>query len=336
MKEKTNRRIESMKKDYNFGVEVEMNGIRRKDAARIAASFFGTDRYENTEDRNGYRTWSAYSEDNREWKFSRDCSIAGPDEEKCELVTPILGWDDIPTLQELLRRLRKAGAVSNPSVGAGVHIHVSRKEGFNVNEIKNLVNIMASHETQIGRAIRIDAGRTGRYCRTVSPEFLNMMHRRNPLSMTTLEECWYRGNHAEYGRTQHYNESRYHMLNLHSLFHGHGTVEFRLFQFANPHDGKKGGIHAGEMKSFIQLCIAMCAPADGKREVRIQVLDAPPRVHRGRVQDRKGDSSEEHGRQQCMAQRLKRHRMPRGYGDPHPRGIRWQDGLIGCIIHMRG
>lgn len=35
MKEKTNRRIESMKKDYNFGVEVEMNGIRRKDAARM-------------------------------------------------------------------------------------------------------------------------------------------------------------------------------------------------------------------------------------------------------------------------------------------------------------
>ena len=261
MKENTNRRIESMKNDYSFGVEVEMNGIKRKDAARIAADFLGTGRYENTAYRNGYMTWSAYGADDREWKFSRDCSIAGPDDEKCELVTPILGWEDIPTLQELLRRLRKAGAVSNPSVGAGVHIHVSRKEGFNVSEVKNLVNIMAAHETQIGRAIRIDAGRTGRYCRTVSPEFLRMMHRRNPLSMSVLEDCWYKGNHAEYGRTQHYNESRYHMLNLHSLFHGHGTVEFRLFQFANPHDGKKGGIHAGEMKSYIQLCIAMCALA---------------------------------------------------------------------------
>ena len=261
MKENTNRRIESMKNDYNFGVEVEMNGIKRKDAARIAADFLGTGRYENTAYRNGYMTWSAYGADDREWKFSRDCSIAGPDDEKCELVTPILGWEDIPTLQELLRRLRKAGAVSNPSVGAGVHIHVSRKDGFNVSEVKNLVNIMAAHETQIGRAIRIDAGRTGRSCRTVNPEFLRMMHRRNPLSMSVLEDCWYKGNHAEYGRTQHYNESRYHMLNLHSLFHGHGTVEFRLFQFANPHDGKKGGIHAGEMKSYIQLCIAMCALA---------------------------------------------------------------------------
>ncbi len=48
------------------------------------------------------------------------------------------------------------------------------------------------------------------------------------------------------------------MLNLHSFFHGHRTIEFRLFQFQNPHDGKKGGIHCGELKAYIQLCLAMC------------------------------------------------------------------------------
>ncbi len=258
MTEKTARQIEAMKNDYNFGVEVEMNHITRQNAAKLAAEFFGTGRYENTAYRNGYMTWSAFSEDGREWKFSRDVSIQGPDDEKCELVTPILGWDDIPTLQELLRTLRHAGAVSNPQVGAGVHIHVSRKGGFQPYEIKNLVNIMAAHEQQIGKAIRIDEGRTGHYCKTVNPDFLNLMHRRNPKTMQALENCWYEGNHANYGRTQHYNDSRYHMLNLHSLFHGHGTCEFRLFQFQNPHDGKRGGIHAGEIKSYIQLCIAMC------------------------------------------------------------------------------
>ena len=258
MTEKTARQIEAMKNDYNFGVEVEMNHITRQNAAKLAAEFFGTGRYENTAYRNGYMTWSAFSEDGREWKFSRDVSIQGPDDEKCELVTPILGWDDIPTLQELLRKLRHAGAVSNPQVGAGVHIHVSRKGGFQPYEIKNLVNIMAAHEQQIGKAIRIDEGRTGHYCKTVNPDFLNLMHRRNPKTMQALENCWYEGNHANYGRNQHYNDSRYHMLNLHSLFHGHGTCEFRLFQFQNPHDGKKGGIHAGEIKSYIQLCIAMC------------------------------------------------------------------------------
>lgn len=257
MTEKTARQIENMKAQ-TFGVEVEGNNITRQKAAKVAAEFFGTGRYENTAYRNGYMTWSAYDQDGREWKFSRDVSIAGPDDEKCECISPVLGWDDIPLLQELLRQLRHAGAVSNPEVGAGVHIHVSRKGGFTVNEVKNLVNIMAAHESQIGRAINIDSGRTGHYCKTVNPDFLNLMHRRNPKTMAALENVWYEGNHANYGRDRHYNESRYHMTNLHSLFHGHGTIEFRLWQFEGPHDGKKGGIHGGHIKAMIQFSIAVC------------------------------------------------------------------------------
>ena len=258
MKEKTARQIESLKKDYTFGVEVEMNGITRHEAAKIAGEYFGTGRSENTAGRNGYMTWSAYDQTGREWKFSRDTSIAGPDAEKCELITPVLEYEDIPVLQELLRHLRKAGAVSNPSVGAGVHLHIARKEGFSVKDVKNLVNIMAAHEEQIGRAIRIDEGRLESYCRTIDPEFLRLVREKNPGTMKELEDCWYAGNDADFFRRDHYNPSRYHCLNLHSFFHGHGTVEFRQFQFSNPHDGKKGGIHCGELKVFIQLCLGMC------------------------------------------------------------------------------
>jgi hypothetical protein len=46
------------------------------------------------------------------------------------------------------------------------------------------------------------------------------------------------------------------MLNLHATF-TKGTIEFRLFQFANPSDGKQNGLHAGELKAYIQLCLAM-------------------------------------------------------------------------------
>ena len=46
------------------------------------------------------------------------------------------------------------------------------------------------------------------------------------------------------------------MLNLHATF-TKGTIEFRLFQFAEPADGKRNGLHAGEMKAYIQLCLAM-------------------------------------------------------------------------------
>ena len=52
MNAKTLRQIEEMKKQ-TIGVEVEMNNITRNKAAKIAAEFFGTGRYENTADRNG-------------------------------------------------------------------------------------------------------------------------------------------------------------------------------------------------------------------------------------------------------------------------------------------
>ena len=47
MNEKITHQIEEMKKQ-TIGVEVEMNSITREKAARIAAKFFGTGRYENT------------------------------------------------------------------------------------------------------------------------------------------------------------------------------------------------------------------------------------------------------------------------------------------------
>ena len=54
MNEKIAHQIEKMKKQ-TIGVEVEMNNIKRDKAARLAADFFGTGRYENTASRNGYR-----------------------------------------------------------------------------------------------------------------------------------------------------------------------------------------------------------------------------------------------------------------------------------------
>ena len=59
--------------------------------------------------------------DGREWKFQKDVSIAGPDSQKCEMVTPILTYEDMETLQELVRILRKAGARSDATRGCGVH-----------------------------------------------------------------------------------------------------------------------------------------------------------------------------------------------------------------------
>ena len=133
--------------------------------------------------------------------------------------------------------------------------------------------------------------------------------------MPKLADVWYEGNGASYGRDQHYNSSRYHMLNLHATF-TKGTIEFRLFQFADPHDGKKGGLHAGELKAYIQLCLAMSQLAkevkyaspkpqqtdNEKYAFRCWMLRLG--LHRRGIRNGKGDPSAEHGGQRKLAQRI--------------------------------
>ena len=198
MTEKTAKQIENMKQQ-TIGVEVEMNSITRREAARIAADFFGTGRFEDTYRRNGYNTWSAWDAQGREWKFQRDCSIAGPDAEKCELVTPILHYADIETLQELVRRLRKAGAKSDYTRGCGVHIHIGAA-GHTPQSLRNLANLMASHETLIAEAIKVNANRMNHYCRTVNPNFLQQLNTRKPKTMADLADIWYSSQGCTYGR----------------------------------------------------------------------------------------------------------------------------------------
>ena len=254
MNAKVTKQIEEMKKQ-TIGVEVEMNSISRRKAAKLAADFFGTGRFQDTAHRNGYCTWSAWDTQGREWKFQRDSSIHGPDDEKCELVTPILTYADMETLQELIRKLRKAGAKSDASRGCGVHIHIGAK-GHTPQTLRNLVNIMASHESLLISALNLNRYRVTQYCRTVDPNFLTQVNKKKPTSMADLADVWYTSHGASWGRSQHYNDSRYHMLNLHATF-TKGTVEFRLFQFDAPTADRKGGIHAGQLKSYIQLCLAL-------------------------------------------------------------------------------
>ena len=250
MNEKTMEQIANLK-NQTIGVEVEMNNITREKAAKLAADFFGTGRWENTATRNGYQTWSAWDGEGREWKFQKDVSIAGPDVQKCEMVTPILHYSDIENLQELIRKLRKAGAVSNAEQGCGVHIHIGAN-GHTPQTLRNLANIMASHETLLADALKLDRGRMNRYCRTVNPNFLTNLNKKKPETMAKLADLWYTTQGASYGRDAHYNDSRYHMLNLHATF-TKGTIEFRLFQFDNPTAERKSKVRDENMADEIRF-----------------------------------------------------------------------------------
>lgn len=252
MNEKMMKQVEEMKKQ-TIGVEIEMANITRQKAIRVVAECFGTGSTVK-HDGGGYDAWSCKDNKGRSWRVTRDVSIrAERDSEKAELETPILRYDDIEALQEIARQLRHAGAVSNPDHGCGVHCHIGA-DGHTAATLRNLANIMASHESLLAEALRLDRGRMNSYCRMVDPTFLERLNKKKPATMAELADIWYAESWGS--RNAHYNDTRYRMLNLHATF-TKGTVEFRLFQFSNPTAERKGGIHAGELKSYIQLCLAL-------------------------------------------------------------------------------
>ena len=270
MTEKTRKQIEGIH-NGRYGVEIEMYNITRQEAAKTAATYFGTGLYKYTGDEKGYCTWSAFDQQGREWLFQRDSSIlAQRDSERCELVTPLLHYSDIEFLQELIRQLRHAGARSNPEHYCGVHIHI-HEQGHTPQSLRTLANLMASHEDLIAKAVNIDRNRELRYCRMVDPGFLQRLNSKKPSTMEALADCWYNGSK---GRHTHYHPSRYAALNYHSLFTGKG-IELRLYQFDNPTDEKKGGLNAGQLKAMIQFSLGLselaknikyASPKKGQRE----------------------------------------------------------------------
>ena len=145
MTENTARQIANMK-SQTIGVEVEMYGIARRRAAKVAAGFFGTGRFEDTASRNSYYAWSAWDNKGREWKFQRDVSISARNfDEQTELVTPILNYEDIELLQGLLRELRHNGARSNPAHMCGIHCHIGLGD-HTPQTLRNLANLILSRD----------------------------------------------------------------------------------------------------------------------------------------------------------------------------------------------
>ena len=232
-----------------FGIEIEMTGITRKKAAEVIAEYFGTESfYLGTY----YKTYGAKDRQGRTWKATFDSSIIAQkksggrtvraaDEYKCEVVSPILTYEDMADLQEIIRQLRHKGAFVNSQCGIHIHVDASR---YTPQTLRNLVNIIASKEDILYKALRIDPARM-RWCKKTNERLMEAINRKKPQTMEALKDIWYAG--STRGRDEHYNDTRYHGLNLHSTF-TKGTVEFRLFNSTT---------HAGEIKAYIQFCLAV-------------------------------------------------------------------------------
>ena len=234
----------------NFGIEIELTGITRHKAAKVVAEHL-----EGRIMKEG-GNYKVTAPDGRVWEIVYDGSIktqrklngqkvpAG-DAYSVELVSPILTYgEDIESLQEMVRKIRKAGGFSEKQNCTGIHIHLNGKD-HTPRSLRNFVNIVYSRNDLLYDSLQIERERM-KYCKKMDQRLVERMNKKKPKTFNEIEALWYEGYYS--GRHRRYHESRYHFLNLHSFFNGVGTVELRGFN---------GTLHAGKTRSYILLALAM-------------------------------------------------------------------------------
>ena len=227
-----------------FGIEIETIGQTREVVARAIQSVVdGEVRHVGMPA--VYDPWKVIDCRGRTWQVVADSSLNARREYQAEIVSPILHYEDIAELQEVVRAVRSAGGRTDSSCGIHAHVDGAR---FDARAVTNLVKIFHKQEALIERALGICPNRLRTFCQGIEPGFLARLERDRPQTMEALNRAWY-GMYCPH--PQHYDRSRYRALNLHSLFF-RGTIEYRAFN---------GTLHAGKIKAYIQFVLALSAKA---------------------------------------------------------------------------
>lgn len=209
----------------NFGVEIEMTGVSRGTAASVIANYFGVGGIHFAG--GTYQTYEAKDSKGRVWKCMRDGSITprrrrggaiveADDTYRCEVVTPILQYEDITDLQEVIRALVKKGAMANSS--CGIHVHV---DGANhtPESLCRLLNFATGRQDLFYEALQIGS-RADHWCHKISPALFREMKKNGRASRNDAERIWYSVVNDGYDGgvdSSHYNSTRYHGINLHAF-----------------------------------------------------------------------------------------------------------------------
>lgn len=235
-------------RNLTIGIEIETIGQTRPTVAKaIQTVVGGTIRHIGTP--SCYDPYEVTAADGRIWRVMADASLSAGRDLQAEVVSPILRYEDIETVQQVVRAVRACGAKVDPS--CGLHIHIGSKE-LGVDGLVNLTKMIHKQQDLIHTALGIQQHRLSRWCRPVETALIERIERNRPRTLEDLNIAWY-----GYRNTapQHYDQTRYHGLNLHNVYY-RNTVEFRWFEAT---------LHAGKVKAYIQLAYAICLKARDAR-----------------------------------------------------------------------
>ncbi len=236
-------------KDIRFGIEIEtVKRSRERIAHAIHSVVGGTIRYIGTP--HSYDPWEIEDLSGRKWRVMDDSSLSDvPSHLRAEIVSPILTYEDIPQLQEIIRSVRRAGGKINHQ--CGIHIHIDAAP-FDAKKLGNLAKIVYKQEPLILHALGVSRRRQTTYTKPVSDDLIQQIERKRPKTLDQLNRSWYG---YQNNNPHHYHNNRYHKINLHNIWYKN-TLEFRWFEST---------LHAGKVKAYIQFCLALAAKALNSR-----------------------------------------------------------------------
>jgi len=128
-----------------------------------------------------------------------------------------------------------------------IHLHIDGS-AFDGRTLGNLAKIVYKQEALIHAALGVQPSRLSHYTKPVSKELIEKIERSRPKTKEQLNRIWY-GFHNQ--QPQHFDTSRYHGLNLHSIWY-RNTIEIRFYE---------GVLHAGKVRAYVVFGLALAAKA---------------------------------------------------------------------------
>lgn len=241
-------------KNQKFGLELEFTGITRSQSINVLKQVL------NSTLANANFVKDAQD---REWLMKYDGSVRAENGgDKNELVTPILTYDDIPLLQEVVRKLRDEGAIVNNS--CGIHIHVESRN-HDASSTRNFLNLFRNNEDALYSLLSVFPNRSRRYCQKLKSKHDYLFEK------LSNRNCDF--NDIKNGFQHCRGSAKYSGLNLNKLCSfgfERGTFEFRLFNAT---------LHAGEIRSYITLALKMSAYAINTTVVEPAISSSRSKSH---------------------------------------------------------
>jgi len=192
-------------KEICFGLEIETVGRTRREVAQAIQSVVGGT-VEHVGTPACYDPYHVTDARGLVWKVVADSSLTNVSADlRAEIVSPILAYDDIPLLQEIVRAVRQAG--SRCDERCGLHLHLSHPS-VTPKALANLAKTIYKQEELIYAALGVTRERMDRYCRPMNPTFIERVTRATPKTFQQLNRQWYGKYNAS---PQRYDSSRYYV-----------------------------------------------------------------------------------------------------------------------------